>query len=846
MFQSRVLAAVIAFVMPIAMGTAQAHVNVPSLAFFGGFPPTVAKCQRAIAHAADRCVAKSVRARTACLNAQLDGQTCTSDAALDAAQEEARALVAKACSPESTATLQFGGLEDAQQNVSSVCRDAVPALSSLTFGAVLTGANATAVSSATRVCLNATVQHASQLLRFATRARRDAFNRMASRDMTPSRKIELVAHATTRITHAAAVLRRQIEAACPADTFRAMYGRDVDSFLGMIASRSDCFAGGVYVQSQITCPLPVCGNGMQEHGEQCDDGNSTNDDSCRNDCTSTTCETFASTFALLQKAIFEKHQCTDQLCHGSAQQGGLDLRSPESLANLVGHSSQADPNVRRIVPGSESTSMLYLKLAAKTLGEPSPDRLPLSPMPLSAPPLSTDELEAVRLWIHNGASARGVVEGTAALLNACLPAASPPKLPQPPVPASNVGVQLAMPSWVLPAHSEGERCLAAYYDLSAPGAVPADLLVDCPGSFPGTNDHGNNAGKCLPYHSQTVVEDPQGHHLWEMIYAGDADFMAPLWGDWQCAGGANDGASCDPSAAGACGAGLCASRVGPGGASLCGPPHFDLHLLGLGLGPVTSTAFPTGVYATMPLKGIAVWDFHAFNLTSQDTRLEAWANHTLAPDRRSPAQFVFFLDYLFTQDVPPFQTRQYCATYTFDEGSRVFSLRSHTHKRGKRFRVWGPPQTPCGNAGPSPVGAFLSTDPNCLPGEARDLIYENFEPSEPLQYQPQPPRLFSGSDADRTIKFCAVYDNGAINRADVKRASTSPLPFQPDDLGGPCAPSERKCLDGPNIGQPCFGDDAQCPQSVCDACNLRGGVTTDDEMFGIQVYLYHDPVSPTP
>ena len=51
------------------------------------------------------------------------------------------------------------------------------------------------------------------------------------------------------------------------------------------------------------------------------------------------------------------------------------------------------------------------------------------------------------------------------------------------------------------------------------------------------------------------------------------------------------------------------------------------------------------------------------------------------------------------------------------------------------------------------------------------------------------------------------------------------------DKGGTCTIEELACTDGPNKGALCHGDDAQCPGGVCDACPLRGGVTTDDEMF---------------
>lgn len=49
-------------------------------------------------------------------------------------------------------------------------------------------------------------------------------------------------------------------------------------------------AGGLYVQDALRCPAARCGNGMEERGEECDDGNAIETDACRADCTLTDCE----------------------------------------------------------------------------------------------------------------------------------------------------------------------------------------------------------------------------------------------------------------------------------------------------------------------------------------------------------------------------------------------------------------------------------------------------------------------------------------------------------------------------------------------------------------------------
>src|SRR4029434_2509651 len=53
---------------------------------------------------------------------------------------------------------------------------------------------------------------------------------------------------------------------------------------------------------------------------------------------------FHSTLDVIQAAIFERHGCTNALCHGAAPgAGGLDLRASEALDNLVDVPAQTPP-----------------------------------------------------------------------------------------------------------------------------------------------------------------------------------------------------------------------------------------------------------------------------------------------------------------------------------------------------------------------------------------------------------------------------------------------------------------------------------------------------------------------
>jgi cysteine-rich repeat protein len=236
----------------------------------------------------------------------------------------------------------------------------------------------------------------------------------------------------------------------------------------------------------------------------------------------------------------------------------------------------------------------------------------------------------------------------------------------------------------------------------------------------------------------------------------------------------------------------------------------------------------------MPLKGIIVWNSHAFNLTNSPLWLDGFFNMHWANKAAYEAQGGIWVDQIFVQHVPPFEQREYCATFTVPPYSRITELSSHTHQRGKRFRMWLPPQEQCG-------GDLLTADPDCLPGNNEDLFYESLTYEDPLyiRYHGDPWDLGNGDNESRTIKYCALYDNGYNNPNEVKRQSTSPsLPPGLGGPGGPCSDVTVACMGGPNKGNRCHGNDFECPQSECDACPSTGGYTTDDEMFAVIGYYY--------
>src|SRR5262245_49286915 len=80
---------------------------------------------------------------------------------------------------------------------------------------------------------------------------------------------------------------------------------------------------------------------------------------------------FPSTFAAIQKVIFENRGCTNQVCHGTdanlAVNGGLDLRPDVAYDNLVNKPAESVPGWFRVFPGQRDRSLLFQNVAAKTL-----------------------------------------------------------------------------------------------------------------------------------------------------------------------------------------------------------------------------------------------------------------------------------------------------------------------------------------------------------------------------------------------------------------------------------------------------------------------------------------------
>jgi hypothetical protein len=90
--------------------------------------------------------------------------------------------------------------------------------------------------------------------------------------------------------------------------------------------------------------------------------------------------------------------CAAPGCHvGAGAQQGLMLDSVNnSFLDLVGVNSSELPSVLRVDPGNPDNSYLVQKIE----GAPN---IVGAQMPLNQPPLSTEQIDAIRQWILNGA-----------------------------------------------------------------------------------------------------------------------------------------------------------------------------------------------------------------------------------------------------------------------------------------------------------------------------------------------------------------------------------------------------------------------------------------------------------
>ncbi len=509
------------------------------------------------------------------------------------------------------------------------------------------------------------------------------------------------------------------------------------------------------------------------------------------------CPTFDSTFEAIQAVVFERAGCANSLCHGEAKAGELDLSPDVAFDNLVAVASDGS-GLLRVNPRRPSLSYLYHKLSAKTF--PGSYDISGAVMPSAGAAISAGQLEAIRLWIEAGAPRDGSVGDTLGrgeeelerLLGVCLPEAEALNTTPLPPPPADLGLQFIMPPHDAPAEQEREICFAVYEDFR--GSIPSQYMD-------ASADH-------FYVQRGETREDAFTHHNILMYPNVPVDQIHdPSFGQWSCTGGDRNGQVCEPTNLASCGSGKCISEIknsaacrgyGPGSSS-----GFTRSQT------ITSTITRDGFYEAFPSHGIFYWNSHAFNLTTQDAIHHVWKNFFFTDDLRFKAEPITYTNNIFAATgTQPFTRKTVCRDYLFNQGDGVLWLTSHTHKRGEEFTM-------------------------ALGGEQ---IYQTFNYDEPLLKLFDPGMVFNSSDpVDRTLEYCATYNNGVNKDGSPNIETVTRLSRRPVNASK-CNPTA--CVAG-NIGSPCNGvdDNASCDSSdgagdgLCDACAIGIGITSDDEMF---------------
>jgi cysteine-rich repeat protein len=281
-FRRRVAAPIaLLFVMAIA-GQASAHgVRLP-FSQWGGFSASTARCQRMIARAATQCATAAWRARRDCRSAELAGQVCDQDATqaiVDAARISALNAIDDNCSEREVINLQYLSSFDLQADVISFCRGWETAA----ISAVYRPADGTAPA-AQRACVEAAADATDAVMSFSFRARRQCLDRIAGLALDAPNRTALLDVAGRRMNSAHDELVERLRARCGSETFTTLYGRSPQTFVTDVGERADCVGGLLYIQDAVLCPAPVCGNGIIEIPETCDDGNTNDGDACPSTC----------------------------------------------------------------------------------------------------------------------------------------------------------------------------------------------------------------------------------------------------------------------------------------------------------------------------------------------------------------------------------------------------------------------------------------------------------------------------------------------------------------------------------------------------------------------------------
>jgi cysteine-rich repeat protein len=262
---------------------AQAHMSAKPIELWGPFLPDTVTCLRRMSRATHACFATVLDLEIRCRDALLRGEGCDREQLENAADDATRAVrmaVVEACTEGQLTEIGYFGFADVDNDLSNACVTQTRAAVEATY----VPAAASGVSQATAACLTASSAYGNKVMLAALERQTPVMERMTARLFAPEDKSEAVRRMRLELSDTRQRWIAGLLEVCP--SFADIYGRSAESFLRTLGQRVDCVLSKTYVNSAVTCLAQVCGNGIAETPEECDDGDADDGDSCRSNCTS--------------------------------------------------------------------------------------------------------------------------------------------------------------------------------------------------------------------------------------------------------------------------------------------------------------------------------------------------------------------------------------------------------------------------------------------------------------------------------------------------------------------------------------------------------------------------------
>jgi len=264
------------------------HQGAVPLTFWGDNLNSVdARCQLEIGAGAASCGLRTWQIRRQCLLRRIAGGTCDEEAdraAIEAARLSVfQGAINPACQQANLNTLFFSDAQDVQFDVVTFCRELESAAVSAVFNPYFAAGDGE-LDPVEQECVRALATVATKAFEYSFRVRKGALDRIAYRRRPARVKNNDIADANRRIALANTALRDALVRRCSEDDFTSLYGLTTTQAIDLITSRSACLTDRTYPVVAFDCPLGVCGNGMREPNERCDDGNTASGDGCSAVC----------------------------------------------------------------------------------------------------------------------------------------------------------------------------------------------------------------------------------------------------------------------------------------------------------------------------------------------------------------------------------------------------------------------------------------------------------------------------------------------------------------------------------------------------------------------------------